>query len=338
LSLDAEFPWIEVGAVDLHSPQGFVRNRMIRPADLGQWRDRYDNKDVYCTTYRYREQDKKGDLYGHLYFDLDSPDYELVKADAVRLLVILEALFGVKPEDLWIFYSGGKGIHIIVPADVMGINPHPNLNEIFKLLATTLSAQTANKTVDLRVYDRVRLFRLPNSQHGKSLLFKVPLSVEELIQCDLSQIKALAAEPRKWQRPTLRHNAKAASSFSGYIKQWEASKIAQKFSRESGVRHLDFVPPCIKHMLQEGAAEGQRNHTLAALANHFKQRGYSEDHTIRALSKWNQRAVSPPVAEIEVTNTVRSIFTREYHYGCTTLEQLAPCDKDNCAFGKYKTT
>lgn len=339
MDLAQEFPWIEVGAVDPGAPQGFVRNRMVHPEDLPRWRDRYDNRGVYCTAYRYRSEDRKGDLHGNLYFDFDSKeDYGQVRADAIRMLVILEALFSIKPEDVWIFFSGMKGIHIIVPAAVLGIGPHPHLNEIFKYIATSLGSQLANKTLDPRVYDRVRLFRLPNSEHNKSGLYKVPLSFDELVSLSQDEIRALATAPRKWGRENPRYNTKASVTYQAYVKQWEASKIARKFNQNRGDKKLDFTPPCVKYLLQNGAKDGFRNNTAAVLANHFKQRGYSEDHTMEAMRRWNEKRVAPMIEDAELQTTVRSIFTRDYYYGCTTLETLAPCDKAACKFGKYKST
>lgn len=336
MSLDAEFQWVEVGAEDKTAPQGFVRNKMMHASDLLAWRDRYNNTGVFATAYRYRTQDKKGDLFGNLYFDLDGTSYEAVKADAIRLTIILEALFGIKPEDLLIFFSGNKGIHIIVPAAVLGIQPHPHLNEIFKFIASTLAGQLPNGTLDTKVYDRVRLFRLPNSKHTKSGLYKVPLSYDELLYCSADRIRQIASEPRDWKvsRPTYR--TRAAVVYQNYVKQWEASKLAQKFNRQRGHRQLDFTPPCVKHLILNGAVEGARNQTAAVLANHYKQRGYSEEHTIETLRRWNEKRVSPPMDDRELVTTVRSIYARDYYYGCTTLERLAPCDKVNCRFGKYK--
>lgn len=339
MSFESGFPWIEVGAADPKAPQGFVRNRMIHLDELAKWRERYKNEGVYCTAYRYQTKDKTGDLWGHLYFDLDDKeDFERVRQDCLRLLVILEAIFGIQPDEPWLFFSGQKGIHVIIPAIILGIEPHPHLNEIFKHIAVSLSSQIPNKTIDPKVYDRVRLFRLPNSRHQVSKLYKIPISAEELRTLSLEQIRELAREPRRWEKKPARYNTKAAQVYASYVRSWENSKKAQKFSKKRGPMKLDFTPPCVAHLLLNGTVEGKRNETVAVLANHFKQRGYSEEHTMDTLLKWNQKKVSPPLDEKEIATTVRSIFQRDYHYGCTSLERLAPCDPTRCRFGKSKAS
>lgn len=335
---DAEFQWVEVGAEDKTAPQGFVRNHMVHPGDVTAWRDRYNNCGVFATAYRYRSADKTGDLFGNLYFDLDSKeDYGQVKADAIRLTIVLEALFGIKPEDLLIFFSGNKGIHIVVPAAVIGVQPHPHLNEIFKYIATTLSAQLPYQTLDLRVYDRVRLFRLPNSRHSKSGLYKIPISYEELLQYSAERIREMARQPRSWPVKQPIYRTRAAVVYQSYVRQWEASKQARKFNRQRGQKQLDFTPPCVKHLILNGAVEGSRNETAAVLANHYRQRGYSEEHTVETLRCWNEKRATPPIEDGELLTTIHSIYTRDYYYGCTTLSRLAPCDIEHCRFGKYRT-
>jgi hypothetical protein len=54
---------------------------------------------------------------------------------------------------------------------------------------------------DRTVYDRTRIFRIKNSNHGKSGLFKIPVYAGELWQLSLAQIKKLAQKQRSLKSP-----------------------------------------------------------------------------------------------------------------------------------------
>jgi hypothetical protein len=79
---------------------------------------------------------------------------------------------------------------------------------------------------------------------------------------------------------------------------------------------------------------GSRNNTAAALASYFKQRGYSRKKGWEKLIAWNDRFAN--LSETELSTTFESIYRRDYTYGCSTLEQLGVCLKDECKIGKNR--
>jgi hypothetical protein len=64
-------------------------------------------------------------------------------------------------------------------------------------------------------------------------------------------------------------------------------------------------------IIQDGAGEGCRNQTAAALAGKLLRAGFMPTDTLALLLGWNARACRPPLAENEVEAVVLSIAKRE---------------------------
>jgi hypothetical protein len=58
-------------------------------------------------------------------------------------------------------------------------------------------------------------------------------------------------------------------------------------------------------------AEGLRNRTLASLAGHLLRNRIDPWVTVDLLRAWNHTRCSPPLGDVEVVTTVRSIARRE---------------------------
>ena len=75
--------------------------------------------------------------------------------------------------------------------------PAADVPEKIKKLACKLAGRFS--TLDKKVYDTTRIFRVPNSRHSKSNLFKIPLLANELWTLDMGGIRALAVKQRSIQ-------------------------------------------------------------------------------------------------------------------------------------------
>ncbi len=134
----------------------------------------------------------------YLWFDIDrSPDQGGVSqalADTRRLVGCLGSEMGAPQECLLSFFSGSKGFHVGVPTALWGPEPGPVFHDTAKALAQHV-ADKAGVSIDGSVYDRVRLFRAPNSRHPKTGRHKVRLDPGQLAGLDDSTIAAMAANP-----------------------------------------------------------------------------------------------------------------------------------------------
>ena len=136
-------------------------------------------------------------------FDFDSPkdavDLEVVKAEVIKFIQFLSSEYGIDHRYLGKYFSGQKGFHVYIPIEyIHTAEPHEHFSKIIQRLAKKL-AEGFN-CIDLSMYDQFQLVRLPNSKHGTTALYKVPLTPNELVNCSIDQIKELAHSPRKEER------------------------------------------------------------------------------------------------------------------------------------------
>jgi len=103
----------------------------------------------------------------------------------------------------------------------------------------------------------------------------------------------------------------------------------------NGIGVLRSIPPCIKHMIDGGAAEGSRNNTLAVLTSFYKRKGLSYEDTVKELETWNDNLVSP-IGKHEFGASVKSIYQTDKIYGCTTLKQISVCNEKECQLKRGK--
>lgn len=183
----------------------------------------------YITVFRfpeaYRERALNSGVGGYtgecfadyLPIDIDrKDDLPAALGSARKLAYTLTEFFDVDPRQIRYFFSGAKGFHLLIPTLLFGqIEPSPMLPGAFRETALHL-ASVAGEQIDSAIYDVNRLFRLPNSQHAGSGLWKIELSHDELTELDVGRIQYLAQiGPRdfRWEPPYLEPNDLLADLF-----------------------------------------------------------------------------------------------------------------------------
>lgn len=304
---------------------------MMTIDEFTDFRKKHKQYGLFTTAYRYDTPNiREGSMIGNLYLDFDVTDidsnFDQIRIDAVRTLSVLKAIFGIDRESIQIFFSGNKGIHFVIPAEVLGVQPHPELNMIFKGIAEDMNKLVKYGTIDTAIYDKVRLFRVPNSIHPKTGLYKVPITLEELQHTSLEDLKSIASQPRTPLPVKRNYSTQANRIYQDYIKQWENEKKRVESRRnQAGATKLSFMPPCIQHILSEGAKKGKRNNTAAVVASYFMQRGVKEAEALDRVLEWNEEYCVPQLPAREIEKTVASIFRAEHRYGCRALRELSIC-------------
>ena len=300
------------------------------------------NTDIYRCVYAYEDKDRINGcrLYGPLYVDLDGDmkgGFDSLKSEVFRITGFLESEIGLEKDEIEIYFSGAKGFHIIVPPDVLGIEPSTNLNEIYKSWANYLYNTYDIKSIDLRIYDRKRLLRLPGSINSKTGLYKTKLTSDMLRKMSAEEVFRLAANPlnnTRYER-SIHINRKAAINF--YIKSQNFYK--RKKDGESAPKPF-ILPkekkellPCVKHILESGIEKGNRNNTLSILSSALIQSGFSLEETLDAMHTWNELN-EPPLAAREIEATTRSSYSMALggrHYGCSAMQEYGFCVDSDCS-------
>lgn len=329
---------VEVGfGFNSNGEKGFSRGNYIPYRTINLFVENRNRYSVFCSAYRYNNTEiSKSDLYGDLYLDFDDiNNFENVRQDALTAISYFKIAYRIDEQLIKIFYSGNKGLHLIIPAEIFGIEPMPLLNGVFKSIATSIKTYTKYKTIDTQIYDNKRMFRIPNTIHEKSKLYKIPLTVEELRNLTETDIKNLAQQPRNIQSNVIYElNHLAQKQFQKAIEEYYVYDKESKKDRRFKTIY-NFTPPCIQYILENGAEEGQRNITIACLTGFCKNSGKSLNETIEFISEWNQKNTKP-TGEQEMKKTIKSIFMGEKLYGCSTLKTLSVCNEAQCKLSKKK--
>lgn len=305
-----------------------------------EFRRQYNNTGIYLTAYRYQNKEQQGELWAnHLYHDFDSDGlmdpqtseetWQKIIVDVRHAISVYEVFYGIPARYIEFYFSGKKGISMLVPAVCLGYQPNEHLNMIFREMVMEVVKYTPSDTLDTRIYDRIRLWRIVNSQHEKSGFYKVPLSYKEITELTFAQISELAKVPREIERSRPVPVPKAIKRTKDIIKNFNPNKGAERLERT-----IKFVPPCIEHLLNTDIEHGGRNNTAAALASFWRQHGLSLEEAMEKMKDWNNRCSLPPMDGAELHNTTRSVFRNGKTWGCSSLRELSKCELAKCKFGK----
>lgn len=343
--MDQRFCYFELAH---KSENRFIRTMARDAGEIAQFRTRWGDRAIFMSAYRYSSADRSGEIYApYFYLDLDDstlaaedPEeaenaWVQIRREFLYICSILDVYYGIKREHIYPYFSGKKGLTIVIPSAAFGLEAGESLNEIMRLIAEDIATCVpyANlKSIDMKVYDRARLLRMPNSIHEDTGLYKVLLTPQEVLKNSLRQVKEIAARPRNAEPA---ENVPASPKAVGRVK-YIVERAARKTAtgKNGGLR---YEPPCVKEALASGATAGMRNNTLAALADYYKQRGLPYEETLSLLLEWNTTKCAPPLRQSEVVATVRSIYRHEYRYGCRTFQHLGWCRMEGCRIASAGT-
>ena len=341
-----DFKYLELGyAYENKKGEGFDRFRrnifgtheIIAPV-----REAQNNTALYKTAFYYNTKDPYTSyLYGDFFMDFDSEeDVALAKEDLLYAVWFLHLKLGfaLPMEAFHIYFSGKKGFHLIIPAQYMGYQPSKQLDEYFKWIANEINYRSPNKTLDLGIYERRRLFRLENSIHQGSGLYKIPLHYDEVVNLSVEELEELAKNPRSIIYPEPQTSKQALKEWHYYIKDFESFKRMQKENRG---RPIVFkkgeTPKEVQEIIDRGPVRGLRNETLAALTSFYKNQGYEDEEILSLLLEWNDDSTSVR----EVKTTMNSILSKDLNYGLGRFKSLvegeiASYDEDYEEYRKRK--
>ena len=147
--------------------------------------------------------------YGHWHLDFDADQDDITSAlvDLRKLLFELLPSYGVDPDVVPLYYSGGKGFHATIFNTILGTQDGSNiLPHIYKEMAAEFGKKL--RTLDQGIYKTGlgQLYRIPNVPRKlKGGVHKIPLLLPEVQEGGLSldQIKAMAMKPRLIDLPAV---------------------------------------------------------------------------------------------------------------------------------------
>jgi hypothetical protein len=317
--------------------------RMIRLQDLdavlNQEIEENGDVDLFTSVYRYPDADPNiGPVIGGLVFDLDDAENpENARREAVKLVNYLKRELEISEKSLDVCFSGYKGFSIVVNRRAFDFEPNEKLPLVHKSMVKEIAEALGLKTIDLKIYERRRLWRLVNTRNSKSGLFKIRLTSQELENMFIEDIRQLAMSPRSWRVEINHQYSEKARRFYLKHKKLVEEKLREKpalITPSSEYRGQD--PPCIQRLLQ-GVEEGSRNNACFILAVYFAKQGLDLGQILSRLAGWNEKNV-PPLEASELEATVKSAFQgvaeNRYSIGCSNEVLETHCDVSKCALVK----
>jgi Primase C terminal 1 (PriCT-1) len=320
-----DFKYVEVAVNGANN-----RNKIHNVRALG---DPKGLRETYMTYFRYSEemidhfQERKtvsgfkGEAYSDwLPIDIDSPDLQEAQ-DNLNLLVQRLEDYEIDSNCCRFFFSGSKGFHVMIPSQIISAEPKEDIHKRFRKVAIHLSKGI---NIDTSIYDKTRIFRLPNTINAKSNLYKIELYPFQALSTNIEEILHMAKQPVESLEIEEEYevNEELSEVFHSSLQQ------AKSVSNESveGVK----VKLCMKSLM-EGVGEGERDNVGVRVAAHLKSSGLTKKMMWSALNEWND-SNDPPLYVYELERIFEQGL-REYEFGCHDHLLKRHCDK-RCLFYK----
>lgn len=308
------------------------------------------NQDYYRSLYRYsdsqfKEFQKNRTVAGvvdvttpSVVFDFDSADnVEQARQDAVQLVSRLISL-GLTQDQITVAYSGSKGFSVELET-THNFNPTQ-----LKNLTTNLAKGL--KTFDVKIYNASRVFRIPYTRHPVTGLYKLPITIDQLSELSVDQIRELAKSL---------DNAADVSSVEVTLpdavlamikeieeEQKEAPGVAPDIDMSTKPKNM---PACKFKILHGDFPNGSRNNALMALGAHYKAQGTPKEVTYRILKgaaelqgrRYNVEPFDSDEIWLNIVSTIYGPHWKGATYSCAEQDWLkAICPTGGKCGGKGK--
>ena len=324
----------QFGSTDSSSPEGFRRYTIYEDSRVEELRRKYENEDVYLSVYRYESEDFDNCLLsGNFYLDLDDAKDPSVALVEIRKTIEILRKLGIPDEHIYVYWSGCKGFHVEVPIELFNGTPHRDLNLIWKTFAQMIDEHQQLTHIDWSIYDRRRLWRIANSRNSKTGLYKIPLSIQEVMTLSVDEIRKLAKESRPLP------DRKAPSPLPNLETLWkeilyriQLTPIETPEKREKPLTPYTGPDlPCIKAYLglRLKEHEGRNNAAHLIYSYYLNFKGYTLEEAESILRDWNRKNPEP-LGEDEIKAIMKSNQKKPYGYGCSHPLKQPYCNRAIC--------
>lgn len=315
-----------------------VAKRKLVPYDDYFKHVSYD-RDFYKSIFLYTEDhlrlfQKTGSVAGindvvthSLVWDFDDKnDIEHARSDARELCARLIER-GIPEHGIQIAFSGMKGFSVEVLTDkTFTPSEFKNIN---------MGMAEGLGTNDTKILDAARIFRITGTKHNKSGLYKFPLTLNQLSELPIEEIRNLAKDIDNAEDITINQvvlppsvyamkGSKEAAPAKAEVLVGNASELDFKF-KPKGFSNCKFA------ILNGFFPAGSRNNSLMALGATCRAQGYPKEITYNMLKGaarlQGQRTDSEPFKKEEIwNNIVEVVYSHSWkgaQYSCKTQPWLA---------------
>lgn len=291
----------------------------------------------------------KGRAYTNLItFDIDSKDLEVSKQNTIILIDWLKEQGLYDEYAAKIAFSGSKGFHLTLNT-AYEFEPKE-----LKSLCMYISSQVpfieeaGFQRVDPTIYNTTRQFRIVNTKHDKSGLYKIEMVESELRECTMEKIKLAAAEPQKTYPFESQIDDKPIRAI---LLQLAEDKPKSKYEapRSGVIKTLMGAKrkKCIEIIQDGDMKDGESNSGLLRLASYYRRQGYTQEQCREKLVQAadNRKKKYPFTNDIDDAKIDQEILysvysTEGYIFTCQDwfLKQkcAGACENNGCVISKPK--
>jgi len=263
---------------------------------------------------------------GYYVLDFDSSeDMELAKADC---LTAIEKLH-LEPGTYKAFFSGGKGFHLYIRDEFFTLPPSENTAKHFERIVNQIGKDLNLSTLDDGIYQANRKFRIPNSRHPKTGLYKVELTYDQL-KLPIAEIVQLAKAPKALTlsdyKTSATKYAKGSVTPVGSVALSPASfGLDVTESDNPFTKFRDKV--CISRMLSSKHKEGRRHEVILTIVADYYHQGRPESETETAIRGFCSLNGIEERFERDYLRAISDIYSgkRSYSYGCYSKLKKEHC-------------
>jgi len=257
------------------------------------------NKDIYRSVFQYKEKEITSDKAGDLHLDFDAINLDEAKKDAIRILENFKEFYNISPASCEIVFSGKKGIGIVIPKEIFLTCPIPNPHLHYRAIIGFF--KSISPTLDFAPAKTRAMWRITNSIHRGSGLYRIQLTFEELVTLSMEEIKELATSPR-WVKRTPPVFSKELAGLLQKVMKDKKGFIEVKLSRPGDGDYSSLSPEQrIPKKYRHPVTMGGRHFVYCQLIGTLKTAGASNDEVRGIVKAFNKSYCRPPKSEYEVS-------------------------------------
>ena len=227
----------------------------------------------------------------YLIWDFDNK--ENVNAARLDTIELIERLMAYTPTNISAYFSGGKGFHVVYVCPELDRVKVDTYEHVVKNVCLDLAKGLS--TLDTRIYDKMRVIRTPNSRHGSTKLFKVPVSYNQLKDMTVDEILKYAESQHQHKiSPDMTINEDLLNLIKDNLEVKEVRKAKTS------------LPELVEGIYNGFRENHNRNDGLTSLCGLLHSRGVPDD-IVRALVSITNERNKVPLPESEVNTICNSV-------------------------------
>jgi len=284
--------WVELVVTGLGG--GVIKKQWVHTNDYQTkdcWRQKYKDKNLFFSAACFYSPEKSAKCTASMYFVLRARSLDDIREPTIKTCLYISDNFSIPQDCIEVIYAGGSNgtdagaagsaannggesgnnTHnaksaaaetvILIPPIVFTGQPTPLMPAINYELARQL-VEDVTENIDIDVYHRSYLIKLPNSFSPKTGSYVIPLTIKELLYMAAQAIAELSKQPRPEDSLIMPCSVPEAAEWFGRL--LEETKKTQE--RQHQLQNLLFkdgwqTSPCTRRLLW---ADLDKNNALEA--------------------------------------------------------------------------